>query len=109
VGLSEELPVKSDKFIQCSALSAQERWRENRGDGGIMGGLFNVSNIFAFFFFSRYVRTFGRSVPGSGMDFQFFRRIVRTRQLKNNNNKTNSLRIDCLQVFFKNPCVVTYL
>ena len=50
MGFSEELPVKSDKFIQCSALSAQERWRENRGDGGIMGGLFNVSNIFALFF-----------------------------------------------------------
>ena len=61
MGFSEELPVKSDKFIQCSALSAQERWRENRGDGGIVGGLFNVSNIFAFFFFHD---TFYHPVPG---------------------------------------------
>jgi len=74
VGLSEELPVKSDKFIQCSALSAQERWRENRGDGGIMGGLFNVSNIFAFFFFSRYVRTFGRSVVRFRDGFSIFQK-----------------------------------
>jgi len=73
-----------------------------------MGGLWGDYLMFPTFLLSFFSHD-ESFTSGSGMDFQFFRRIVRTRQLKNNNNKTNSLRIDCLQVFFKNPCVVTYL